>query len=69
MTERKLIYKGKIVASNDIEKHLRNKDNFVIIAGDSGLGKTTFMRTVSRSLKNQYPDKIRIFKATKDILT
>ena len=69
MTERKLLYKGKIVASNDIEKHLRNTDNFVIITGDSGLGKTTFIRTVSRSLKNQYPDKIRIFKATKDILT
>jgi ABC-type lipoprotein export system ATPase subunit len=41
--ERKLSYKEKIVNVSDVVKHVRNKDNLVVIEGEDGSGKTTLL--------------------------
>ena len=55
--------------NNDIIKHIRSKDNFVIIGGESGMGKTVFLNEVKNNLKTNFSDKIRIWEITNDILT
>lgn len=40
---RKLLYKDKMVTSQEVIKHLRNKDNIVMIEGEDGLGKSTLL--------------------------
>ena len=38
--DRKFRYEDKVVMSNDVIKHVRSKDHFVIVSGESGIGKT-----------------------------
>ena len=47
--------------NNDIIKHIRSKDNFVIIKGESGMGKTVFLNEVKNNLKINFSDKIRLW--------
>lgn len=49
--ERKLKYKEKLITAADIGKHIRNKDNMVVIYGEEGLGKTTLLTDLQKMLK------------------
>lgn len=66
--ERKFQYNDKVVSSSEVEKHIRNKDTFLIIEGESGLGKTTFIESMSHNLELKYGDKLRIRHITSEIL-
>lgn len=44
-------YDGKIVSYSDVFKHIRSKDNIVVIIGQSGIGKTFIMQGLVNKLK------------------
>ena len=49
--ERRLLYKDKAVSTQDVMKHIRNKDNIVIVQGEDGLGKTTLLKDMAKMLR------------------
>lgn len=55
--------------NNDVIKHIRSKDNFVLITAPDGYGKTTFLGDVMYNLKHNFPDKIQLWELTAPILT
>lgn len=63
------MYNSKLVKGSDIEKNIRNKDNFVIIEGESGIGKTTFIQAMSKRIQESYGDKLKIWQIGREVLT
>ena len=46
-----MAYKEKMVSVSDVVKHVRNKDNLVVIEGEDGSGKTTILAEMAKILK------------------
>jgi len=46
-----LQYKEKLVTVNEVMKHIRNKDNIVVIEGEDGMGKSTLLKDMAAQLK------------------
>lgn len=49
--ERRLLYKDKSATLADVVKHVRNKDNLVVLEGEDGGGKSTLLADLSKQLK------------------
>jgi predicted AAA+ superfamily ATPase len=49
--ERRLLLKEKSVSVADVVRHIRNKDNIVIVEGEDGLGKSTLLADISKLLR------------------
>lgn len=49
--ERRLLYKDKSATLSDVAKHVRNKDNLVVLEGEDGSGKSTLLADLAKLLK------------------
>lgn len=52
-----------------MEKHIRNKDTLVILEGESGIGKSTFLQGMVEKLKAGFENKLKVRMIGKEVLT
>lgn len=52
-----------------MEKHIRNKDTLVILEGESGIGKSTFLQGMVEKLKAGFENKLKVRVIGKEVLT
>ena len=41
-----------MVTFNEVIKHIRNKDNLVVVEGPEGMGKSTLLKQMAKNLKD-----------------